>query len=153
MTQRRDPRTGVPDPVTTFHFFVDIGEESQAIFTECSALEIETEVLTYEEGGLNDHVHRLPGRSKVGDVTLKQGIALPNGQQNAFWNWYLKTLSGHVERRHVTITVYDQHGQEVQRWNLREAYPIKWVGPAYNSGQSAMAIQSLTLTHRGIIVP
>jgi hypothetical protein len=46
----------------------------------CTGLSITTDVMRYEEGGINDHKRSLPGRSTVGDITLKQGIALPNGQ-------------------------------------------------------------------------
>jgi phage tail-like protein len=156
---RSSPGARRPDPPATIYFYVQIGTpgdpkpfpEGQAVFTECTGLSITTDVLHYEEGGINDHKRSLPGRSTVGDITLKQGIALPNGQTNAFWDWYLATLKGQIVRRNVSIIVYDQTGQkEIQRWNFLQAFPIKWEGPAFNSGQGAMAIQSLTLTHEGV---
>jgi phage tail-like protein len=158
MQQRRRARDRRPDPATNIHFYVDIGwsqsrdefPAAQAVFTECSGLSITTDVHKYSEGGLNDHEHRLPGRSTVGDITLKQGIAMPDGQKNAFWDRYMDTLRGKIVRRNVSIVVCNQTGEEIQRWNLINAFPIKWEGPAFNSSQGAMAIQSLTLTHEGI---
>ena len=153
MTSRNSTGQNRPyrsDPVTSFHFYVDLGQGSPAVFTECSALEITTDVLPYAEGGLNDHEHRLPGRTKVGDITLKEGLAVPTGQRNFFWDWYLDVVKGKITRRNISIIVCDQTGQEIQRWNLIGAYPIKWVGPAFQAANNTMAIQSLTLTHSGI---
>ena len=62
-----------PDSVTTFHFYVEFGKDRSgqsfgegAVFTECSALEIDTKTEPVEEGGRNDHTHKLPGRTSVG---------------------------------------------------------------------------------------
>jgi phage tail-like protein len=139
-----------PDPATSFHFYLDVGQGVAAVFTECSALEVTTDVLTYAEGGLNDHEHRLPGRTKVGDLTLKEGLAVPTGQRNFFWDWYREIIQGKITRRNISIIVCDQTGREVQRWNLFGAYPIKWSGPAFRADANTMAIQSLTLTHDGV---
>ena len=62
------PTSGRREPLTTFHFYVDGIDE--AVFTEVSGLQVEVEVTDYEEGGLNSHVHRLPGRVKVSTVLL-----------------------------------------------------------------------------------
>lgn len=134
------------DPLTTFHFFVDIGGETQAVFTEVSGLDIEVEVTNYEEGGVNDHVWRLPGRVKVSDITLKNGITTTN----LLWDWYKKILQGDLERRPVSIIMVDQENIEKMRWNFKEALPVKWSGPQFKSDQSQSAIQSLQLSHKGL---
>ncbi len=132
------------DPMTTFHFHVDgVG---QAVFTEVTGLDIEVEVTNYEEGGVNDHVHRLPGRVKVSDITLKNGITT----SNELWDWYKKILQGDFERRNVSIIMVDQHGVEKMRWSFIHALPVKWTGPQFKSDQSQGAIQSLQLTHEGL---
>src|SRR4029079_8650692 len=59
---------------TSNRFYVMIDGTAQAIFTEVSGLQIETEVQEYAEGGNNGFVHRLPGRTRVGNITLKRGI-------------------------------------------------------------------------------
>jgi phage tail-like protein len=130
--------------LTTFHFYVDgVG---QAVFTDVSGLSVETMVQEYEEGGRNDHIHRLPGRIKVSDITLKNGITT----SNELWDWWKKIMQGTFERRNVSIVMVDQTGQEVTRWSFIEALPVKWVGPEFKAGQSAAAIQSLQLAHRGL---
>ena len=132
------------DPLTTFHFHVDgVG---QAVFTEVTGLDIEVEVTNYEEGGVNDHIHRLPGRVKVSDITLKNGITV----SNELWDWYKKILQGNFERRNVSIIMVDQHGAEKMRWNFIEALPVKWSGPQFKADQSQGAVQTLQLSHKGL---
>jgi phage tail-like protein len=132
------------DPLTTFHFYVDgIG---QAVFTEVSGLSVEVMVQEYEEGGVNDQVHRLPGRVKVADIVLRNGITTSND----LWDWYKKILQGDFERRNVSIVMVDQTGTEKARWSFIEALPVKWTGPELKSGQSGVAIQSLQLAHKGL---
>ncbi len=138
------------DTLTTFHFFVT-GQTpddaiSQAIFTEVSGLDIEIEVTPYEEGGVNDHVHKLLGRAKVSDITLRNGVT----NSTALWDWYRDTLRGIFKRKTVTIAMVDQAGEERHRWTFLGALPVKWTGPQLKADQGTNAIQSLQLTHQGL---
>jgi phage tail-like protein len=136
--------SNITDVLTTFHFYIDgVG---QAVFTEVSGLSVEVMVQDYEEGGRNDHVHRLPGRVKVSDITLRNGITTSND----LWEWYKKILQGQFERRNISIVVVDQEGTERARWNFIDALPVKWTGPELKSGQSGGSIQSLQLAHKGL---
>ncbi len=141
------PNTGERiDPFPAFKFYVEIGDITHAVFSECSGLEVEVEVFEYEEGGLNDYVHKLPGRVKYSDVTLKKGMAT----SDALWDWYAKTLQGKIERKNISIMLYDTSGQESRRWDFEDAYPVKWTGPAFQAGENVAAIETLVLTHRGM---
>ncbi len=142
------------DPFPTFKFHVEIGSIVEAYFTECSGLEMSTEVMEYAEGGLNDFVHKFPGRTKVTNVTLKRGFALSNG----IFKWY-KEMENCMRQgkkfdfRSVTITMYttEQHGK-LMRWNLDKAFPVKWVGPSFRTDETAVAVESLEFAHHGISV-
>ena len=63
------------DPTLGFSFTVQIGDEIQGWFTECSGLTVQREVKEQPEGGVNDFVHQLPGRLKQSNITLKNGLA------------------------------------------------------------------------------
>ena len=52
------------DSYPNCRFYVEIDGMAQAVFTEVSGLQLEMEVMEYQEGGNNDFVHRLPGRTK-----------------------------------------------------------------------------------------
>jgi phage tail-like protein len=134
------------DPYLTSHFYVEIQGIEQASFAECSGLSIETEVFEYQEGGLNEYVHRLPGRSKVSNVTLKRGIT----ESTELWDWYRDVVQGKIERKNLSIVQYDLEGNEVMRWAFIDAYPVKWSGPSFKADANAITIETLELAHRGM---
>ncbi len=127
-------------------FYVEIGgkgggKQIVALFTEVSGLQVEMMVTEYEEGGTNNFVHKLPGRLKVSNVTLKHGIT----KSNDFLKWCMT-----LERRNVTVVMYDVKSQVVVRWNFNNAYPVKWVGPQFTADSTAIAIESIELAHEGL---
>ena len=134
------------DPFLTSKFHVEIQGIEHAAFRECSGLQVETEVLEYEEGGLNEYVHRLPGRTKVSNVTLKWGIT----DSRELWDWYRDVVQGKVERKNFSIVQYDLMGNEVMRWTFVDACPVKWTGPAFKADENAVTIEALELAHRGM---
>lgn len=136
------------DPYLGSHFFVEIDGIDHGGFTECSGLQAETEVTDYVEGGNNGFVHKLPGRTKFSNITLKWGST----DSTALWQWYLNVTRGQVERKDVSVVLYNSEQEEVRRWNLREAYPVKWIGPAFTAATPAVAIETLEITHHGFEV-
>ncbi len=137
-----------PDPSPSFRFHVEIQGVQVARFSECSGLEFEQETFDYKEGGLNSRLHRLPGRFKFTNVTLKKGIATDG---SSLWDWVQKTVKGPVETHTVTITLYDLSGENPLRsWTYQDAYPVKWSATALNAEQNAIAIETLILAHQGM---
>ena len=140
------------DPFATFKFHVEIGDIKEAAFSDCSGIEMATDVFEYQEGGLNEYSHKLPGRVKLSNVTLKRGFAT----SNELYNWYFEMeqdlLTGNsITLRQVAITLYSTATQEeTMRWTLNDAFPVKWVGPTFKTGEAAVAIESLEFAHHGI---
>ena len=129
-------------------FYVEIGGRTQAVFTEISGLQVEMTTTDYEEGGNNGFVHRLPGRSKVGNLTLKRGLT----STNEFFKWYLDILRGKIEARNLTVLMYGPEGEkELLRWDFRNAYPVKWVGPQFVADGKVAAVETLELAHDGLV--
>lgn len=142
------------DPFATFKFGVEVGGIQMAVFSECSGLEMATDVFEYQEGGLNEYSHKLPGRTKLSNVTLKRGFAT----SNELYNWYSEMednlLQGKkVTRQPVTITLYSTVDRnELTRWTLSDAIPIKWAGPAFKVDEAAAAVETLEFAHHGISI-
>ena len=151
-----DTKTGRrTDPFPTFKYYVEVGGcITEAAFTECSGLEMTTDVFEYQEGGVSEYVHKLPGRTKVSNVTLKRGFAT----SNELYKWYkemeTKLRTGEkFEFRQVTITLHSSVEQGKQmRWTLDRAFPVKWVGPAFKTDEATVAIESLEFAHHGVVV-
>ena len=78
------------DPFKNFNFLVEIDGIAQAGFSECTGLRLEVDVIEYREGADLSSVRKLPGRSRVGDITLKRGITTSNELQA----WFESTLNG-----------------------------------------------------------
>jgi len=128
-------------------FYVQIEGIAQAVFTEVEGLQIETEVMEYPEGGNNEYVHRLPGRSRIGNLVLKRGLA----QSNEFYSWYLENIqSNFASRRNLSVLVYDPNGEEVLRWDFLNAFPVKWSGPQLKADDQYTAIESVEIAHEGL---
>ena len=133
------------DPYPAFNFQINFDDVSAGGFTECSGLQIETEVQDYPEGGQNSFIHRRPGRSTQSNITLKRGIV-----NRELWDWYLELVHGAVRFKRGTIVVRDATGtRDVMVWHLRNAFPRKWVGPELNASQSQVAVETLELAHQG----
>jgi phage tail-like protein len=127
-------------------FYVKIDGITTAVFSEVSGLQVETTVMDYEEGGNNSFVHRLPGRTKVSNLTLKRGIT----KGNEFFKWYSEVVRGAITRKNLTVIMYDTEGIELIHWDFIEAYPVKWVGPQFSADGKTMAVETLELAHRGL---
>src|SRR5437660_10300465 len=99
-------RKGKPtDRHAANRFYVEVGStpgksDFQAVFSEVSGLQVEMQTTDYEEGGENNFVHKLPGRLKVGNVTLKRGLV----RSNEFLRWCSRAaLLKPMDRRNVSI--------------------------------------------------
>ncbi len=102
-----------------------------------------------DEGGENNYVHKLPGRLKVSNVTLKRGLV----KSNEFLTWCMKAaLEKPMDRRNVSIVLFDQAANTVMRWNFLNAFPVKWVGPQFTADSTTLAIESVELAHEGLTV-
>lgn len=134
------------DPFLAFRYEVQLDDLAVAGFSEISGLALETEVQDYPEGGLNSHLKKFPGRSKQTNLVLKRGIV---GRD--LWQWYWDLTQGTVKRRSGSIVVKDPAGSDdVLTFQFRDAFPVKWQGPELNAGQSAVAVETLELTHEGL---
>ena len=84
------------DVYSSYRFWVEIDGLTEGAFSECTGLQVETEVFEWEEGGLNQFKYRLPGRMKFTNLTLKRGIATAD-----LWKWYAEGVEGKIQRRKI----------------------------------------------------
>ncbi|MCA1668257.1 MAG: phage tail protein [Thermomicrobia bacterium] len=130
----------------TARFYIEIDGMNRAVFTEAEGLQIEVDVTEYEEGGNNGFVHRLPGRTRISNLTLKRGLV----QSNQLFKWQVEISQGKVTRRNISVVMYDPAGTEMIRWNLIKAYPVRWIGPAFRVSEQVTGIETLELAHAGL---
>lgn len=127
-------------------FYVMIEGQAEGVFTEVSGLQVEMDVMDYQEGGNNGFVHRLPGFTKVSNLTLKRGIS----NSNDFFKWCTEIAGGKFKRRNISVVMYDAAGNKLIQWDFKHAYPVKWIGPQFKAADAAAAIETLELAHEGM---
>jgi phage tail-like protein len=137
------------DPYQTFNFFVEIDSILVGGFSECSGLQVEVEVETYPEGGVNDYLHHFKGRAKYPPLTLKHGLTFIEG----LWSWHQDVIKGEFERHNGTIYLLNSKHIPVLWWNFKEAFPTKWTGPDLRADSGTVAFESVELVHNGLSRP
>ena len=138
-------------PYGAFNFIVEFnGQEISAGFSDVSGLNTELTIAEYRNGNdKENHVRKVPGLHKVGDVTLKRGII----NSKDLWDWITETRTkGFEGKRSVTVTLLDESAQNsAQRWVLRGVVPLKWTGPTLAAkGGSDVAMEELVLSCEAI---
>lgn len=133
-------------PYTSFRFRLEIDGIINAHFAEISGLQIETEIESIEEGGVNDYIHYLPKRTKYQHLILKRGLT----DSDELWRWYQDVISGRFKRKNGSIILIDTAGNDKWRWNFIQAYPVKWSGPDLKAESSSIAFETIEIAHNGI---
>jgi hypothetical protein len=128
-------RDGSKDPYLGCRFVVEIDSLTVGGFSEVSGLVVEVETEDYQEGGVNDYVHKLPKGIKYPNLVLKRGIT----DSDELWKW------------HEDVVLLDSEGNVKRTWTFEDVYPIKWTGPDFKADNSTVAIESLELVHKGLI--
>lgn len=119
-----------------------------AAFQEVAGLGAQLEVMSYPEGGENDHVHQLPVRHTWSRISLKRGIT----NDISLWLWYQAGLFQSLgARRDGAVTMLAEDGSPAMAWLFRGGLAVKWDGPALNAAQSAIAIEALEIAHEGLL--
>ncbi len=59
-------------------------------------------------------------------------------------------LDGAVQRKNMSVLLLDAAGNEVLRWNIVNAWPVRWSGPVLNAEVSGVAIETLEIAHEGV---
>src|SRR5688572_10172948 len=93
-------------PYGAFNFTVEFDGQEVGGFSDVSGLVTETTVAEYRNGNYPpNHVRKIPGVHKVGDVTLKRGLV----GTAALFGWIRETRTlGYRAKRTVTVKLLDE---------------------------------------------
>lgn len=138
------------NPYGNFNFLVDLGTGDtgsiKAGFQEVSGLNIEVTSADYRNGNEKaNHVRKINGIYKVGDVTLKRGMM---GALDLF-QWIKSVREGDLgAKRNITIQLQDEaRSGTVMTWRLTNARPMRYTAPSMNAkGGTDVAIEELVLS-------
>ena len=140
------------DPYVAHKFLVEIDHAAVASFAEVSGLQFDIEFEEYQEGGENRFRHKLPKSARYANLTLRRGLT----HDALLWDWFQARMRGEVNtptasRRSITIVLWGViPPDETWRWEFKDAYPVKWVGPDLKAETGAVAFESLDFAHSGL---
>ena len=137
------------NPYAQFNFLVDLGtgqtDGPEAGFQEISGLSMEVVVMEYRNGNdRENNPRKLPGLSRVSDVTLKRGII---GSLNLY-RWINDIRNGDTSVRNVTIQLQNEdHTAVVMTWKLLRARIVKYTSGPLNAKGTDVAMEELVLAY------
>ena len=144
---------------TAFNFLVEIEVKSadfsipevcQAKFSECDGLEINMELKTFSQGGLNTEQIHLAGPATYSQLTLKRGMS----QNFDLWRWFTETMktSQRSLRGQANITMLDGTCKPQIIFGLKNCLPVKLRAPTLNATEGAIAIEEMQLAYESLTV-
>jgi phage tail-like protein len=139
------------DPYGNYYFALEIGSTEVGHFMECSGLKNASAVFEIEEGGLNGRTHKRVGQSKWENLVLR--YASSNSTFMVEWRdkWLQdKFTDGLRTAFSGAIRLCDNSGATLRTYSFKNAWPVSWEGPSFNSGSSELAIETLEIAHDGL---
>jgi phage tail-like protein len=141
------PTAGGYYPPAGFHFrveFVGIGNDNDIRFQSVAGLNVEYDVESFKEGGENRFEHKLPGRTKYPDLSLKRGLLTDSKViqwcLNAFQNREFKPAQ-------VNVSLLNEEHQPLKTWQVQRAWPKKWAVSDFNAQENAVVVETLELSY------
>jgi phage tail-like protein len=136
------------DPFRNFKFRVEIDGVAEAAFSEVAIGETSTEAIDYREGTEPNHVRKLPGMTKYGNITLKRGVT----DSQVIYQWHKDIVDGKIgdKRKSISIVVIDEAGKDKARFVVSECWPTKYDPSDLNGKGNEVFIELLELVNEGI---
>jgi phage tail-like protein len=147
-----DDNTPIPGgyyPPVGFHFsvfFSGISAEgdNDTRFQSVSGLTMEYDTESIKEGGENRFEHKLPGRTKYPDLSLKRGMLtnsnVINWVKNALQNREFKPIQ-------IIVKLLNEEHQPLKTWNIMNAWPKKWAVSDFNAQENAIVVETLDISY------
>jgi|SRR5690625_366588 len=133
-------------PPSAFHFEVYVDDldpdEGSMGFQEVSGLTATVGTMTYEEGGENRFVHRLPERVTYENLVLKRGVL----KGSALIGWFKRAVEAYqFEPRGVLVTLLNEEHDPLESWSVINAYPVKWSISSFDAEKNEVAVETVEL--------
>jgi phage tail-like protein len=126
-------------------------------FAEVTGLNSEFEVEEYREGGRNIGPRRFPKWGRYPNLVFRRGITT----DTFLWDWWADVMAHSftlasglalpTPRRNGVIVVEDQKHTATAGWFFANALPERLIGPGLNARSNEIAIETLELSHEGLV--
>jgi phage tail-like protein len=134
-------------PPVGFHFKVEFpafGNNNDSRFQSVSGLSLEFDVENVKEGGENRFEHKLPGRAKYPDLSLKRGMLTDSG----VIRWMLDALKNRdIKPTDVNVSLLNEFHLPLITWKVHNAWPRKWSVSDLNAGENSVVVETLDMCY------
>ncbi len=129
----------------SYQFSVEIDGIINARFQEVGGIDATIDVTEYREGGDSLGMRKFPGPTKHSNLSFKRGFT----DDLRIYTWFEDVMTGRTEkiRKNISVLQIDMAGKEVFRWNLFQAFPVKYTAPAFNAKGNELAIETLEVAY------
>jgi phage tail-like protein len=119
----------------------------EILCSEVSGLDATLEEVEYRNGADEGIVkHKQHGLASYSNITLKRGST----DSIDWFNFIFSQVDGATKRVTLTIELLDDDKTTKAKWEVKQAWPVKWTGPDLNSTSSEVAFESIEICNEGI---
>lgn len=141
-------KVGTNYPPVGFHFKVEFKLngvlEGDARFQEVSGLTAELGIEELNEGGENRFSHRLPTRSKYGNLVLKRGML----KDSKLIEWFRDAVENfEFKPADVLVTLLNEEHKPLVGWSFVKAWPVKWVVSDFKAQEGSIVVETIELAY------
>lgn len=135
-------------------FEVKIDDQDLGAWATCQGLDVEFDVLKYQESAGTkpntwNFTHYHVGRTKYPNVKLTRGMTQAETKKVHQWLSGIQKMKTAKSTAHITL--YDAWGEEVFAWTLHGVLPAKWQGASLDASAAKVATETLELVHEGFL--
>ncbi|MBK7936677.1 MAG: phage tail protein [Lewinellaceae bacterium] len=119
--------------------------KNDARFQSVSGLSVTCDIETHKEGGENRFEHKLPGRTKYADLTLKRGMFT----DSVVTRWCQAALTTRIYvPADIVIILMNEKSEPLRVWNVFWAFPKRWEFSELKSDENTIMVETLELSYR-----
>ncbi len=137
-------------PPVGFHFSVEFegfsSEFREFGFQSVSGLNTSVpNSQTYEEGGENRFVHRLPARATYENLVLKRGM-LVGSELIAWFKDALENFK--FDPRNITVNLLNENHEPLEAWVFVRAWPTKWNIEGFDAENGGIVAETIEFSYQ-----
>ena len=130
--------------LSSYYFTVEIDGIETDRFFSCEGLEMEAKVFEIEEGGYNTSTHKRLAGNRSPNLILKKGI----NSNNELVKWFQSNMQDKkLEKRTISIIHMHPSGVELKRWNLYNAFPVRWKVQTLDVNDNTFPIEIIEIAY------
>ncbi len=149
------PSNNYWDFPVAFYFKVEFQGDNkidEIAFKEISGLNVELELETITEGGVNDFEHKVPKRTKHGNLVLKRSLMPINKLNEQILRKWINAIFGGsyayaITTQNIIIHLLNSEGNTLHSWTCANAYPVKLEIDSFDSEKNQIIIESMEFAY------